>query len=153
VLGPAPGAVILRSDVVRKRLHGVVSGDRLPPEAYRKEASRRVYDALAARAAALVGAGHAAIVDAVFLDRNERAQIEAVAADAGVPFDGLWLRAPEDVLVGRVAARRDDASDATPEVVRRQLAIDPGEIAWRALEASGPLDDVALAARDLLAMR
>ena len=29
-LGPAPGAVVLRSDVVRKRLHGVAPGDRLP---------------------------------------------------------------------------------------------------------------------------
>jgi uncharacterized protein len=152
-LGPAPGAVILRSDIVRKRLHGVASGDRLPPEAYRKEASRPVYDALAARAAALVGAGHAAIVDAAFLDPSERAQIEAVAVEAGIAFDALWLSAPEAVLVGRVAARRGDASDATPEVVRRQLAIDPGEIVWRPLEVSGPLDDVALAARDLLALR
>jgi uncharacterized protein len=152
-LGPAPGAVILRSDVARKRLHGVGSGDRLPPEAYRKEASRPVYDALAGRGAALVGAGHAAIVDAVFLDPGERGQIEAVAAAAGVPFDGLWLRAPEDVLARRVAARRGDASDATPEVVRRQLAIDPGAMTWRALEVSGPLDDVVRAARDLLALR
>jgi uncharacterized protein len=152
-LGPAPGAVILRSDVARKRLHGVASGDRLPPEAYRKEASRPVYDALAARATALVGAGHAAIVDAVFLDPRERVQIEAVAAEAGVPFEGLWLSAPEDVLVGRVAARRGDASDATPEVVRRQLAIDPGAMAWRPLDVSGALDEVVLAARDLLALR
>ena len=110
-----------------------------------------MYDALAARAAALVGAGHAAIVDAVFLDPMERAQIEAVAAAAGVRFDGLWLCAPEEVLVGRVAARRGDASDATPEVVRRQLAIDPGAMSWRALEVSGPPEGVAVAARSLLA--
>jgi len=152
-LGPAPGAVIVRSDVVRKRLHGVAPGDRLPPAAYRKEASRAVYDALAARAAALVGAGHAAIVDAVFLDPEERAQIEAVAADAGVPFVGLWLRAPEDVLVGRVAGRRGDASDATPEVVRAQLAIDPGPMSWRPLDAGGPAAGVADAARSLLASK
>ncbi len=151
-LGPAPGAVILRSDVVRKRLHGVASGDRLPPQAYRKEASRAVYDTRATRAAALVGAGHAAIVDAAFLDPKERAQIEAVAAKAGVPFDGLWLSAPEDVLVGRVAARRGDASDATPEVVRRQLAFDRGAISWPPLDVSGPVEGVAVAARRLLAL-
>jgi uncharacterized protein len=149
-LGPAPGAVILRSDVTRKRLRGVAPGDPLPPEAYRKEASGVVYDALAARAATLVGAGHAAVVDAVFLDPKERAQIEALAAAAGVRFDGLWLSAPEDVLVGRVAARRGDASDATPEVVRRQLAIDPGAMSWQALEVSGPPEGVAIAARSLL---
>jgi aminoglycoside phosphotransferase family enzyme/predicted kinase len=150
-LGPSPGAVILRSDVVRKRLHGVAPAERLPSEAYRKEASRAVYDALAARAAVLVGAGQAAIVDAAFLDPRERRQIEAVATQAGVPFDGLWLQAPEQVLVARVAGRHGDASDATPEVVRAQLAIDPGPISWRALDVSGPMERVADAARGLLA--
>jgi len=149
-LGPSPGAVILRSDVVRKRLHGVAPADRLPPEAYRKQASRPVYDALTARAAALVGAGHAAIVDAAFLDPAERVQIEGVAAEAGVPFDGLWLQAPEDVLVERVAGRRGDPSDATPDVVRAQLAIDPGPISWRPLDVSGHAEGIADAARRLL---
>jgi uncharacterized protein len=146
-LGPAPGAVILRSDVVRKRLHGVAPGDRLPREAYRKEASRAVYDALAARAAVLVRAGHAAIVDAVFLDPDERAQIERVAREAGVPFQGLWLSAPEDVLVQRLAARRGDASDATPDVLRQQLAIDPGALTWPLLDVSGSPQQVAAQAR------
>jgi uncharacterized protein len=152
-LGPAPGAVVLRSDVVRKRLFGVAPRDRLPPEAYRQESSRAVYVALAARATTLVRAGHVAIVDAVFLDPEERAQIEAVAAAASVPFLGLWLSAPEQDLVRRVAARRGDASDATPEVVRRQLAIDPGALGWRTLDVSGPLEGVALAAQRLLALR
>jgi uncharacterized protein len=149
-LGPAPGAVVLRSDVARKRLFGVASGERLPERAYRKEVARDVYDALAARAAAVVAAGHAAIVDAVFLDPKERAQVEAVAAGAGVPFRGLWLSAPEEVLVERVAERRGDVSDATPEVVRGQLAIDPGAMSWRRLEASGFSEEVAVAARTLL---
>ena len=133
-LGPAPGAVILRSDVARKRLHGVAPGDRLPPEAYRKEASGAVYDALAARAAALVGAGHAAIVDAVFLDPKERAQIEAVAAAAGVRFDGLWLCAPEERVggprrgapgrrLGRDARSRAAATGYRP---RRDVVAGPG---------------------------
>jgi predicted kinase len=138
--------------VARKRRFGVAPRDRLPPEAYRKQTSRAIYDTLAARAATLVKAGHAAIVDAVFLDPKERDQIEAVAAAAGVPFLGLWLSAPEDVLVRRVAMRRGDASDATPEVVRRQLAIDPGPLGWRTLDVSGPPEGVADAARRLLAL-
>jgi hypothetical protein len=149
-LGPAPGAVVLRSDVVRKRLHGVAPGDRLPSVAYRKEASRAVYDALAARADALVRAGHAAIVDAVFLDPTERAQMERVAIDAGVPFQGLWLTAPEEVLVQRLMARRGDVSDATPEVLRQQLATDPGPLTWPLLDVSGSPEAVAARARALL---
>ena len=108
---------MLRSDVVRKRLHAVAPSDRLPRTAYRKEASRPVYDALAGRAAVLVRAGHATIVDAVFLDPAERAQIEGVAHEASVPFQGLWLSAPKDILAQRVAARRGDVSDATPDVL------------------------------------
>jgi hypothetical protein len=149
-LGPAPGAVVLRSDVVRKRLHGGTPGDRLPPAAYRKEASRPVYDTLAARAAVLARAGHATIVDAVFLDPAERAQIERVALEAGVPFQALWLSAPAAILLQRVAARRGDVSDATPDVLRQQLATDPGPLTWPLLDVSGSPETVAAQARALL---
>ena len=152
-LGPAPGAAILRSDVVRKRLHGVMPGERLPPEAYRKQASRAVYDALAERAAVLVRAGHAAIVDAVFLDPDERAQIERVATDAGVPFQALWLTAPEHILVQRLTARRGDVSDATPDVLGQQLATGPGALTWPMLDVSGSPQQVAAQARALLGLQ
>jgi aminoglycoside phosphotransferase family enzyme/predicted kinase len=151
-LGTAPGAVILRSDVVRKRMYGLAPDERLRPDAYQKEISRHVYDTLTKRAAALVVAGHAAVVDAVFLDAQERAQIERAADDAGVSFQGLWLTAPEDVLVRRVSARRGDASDATPDVLRQQLATDPGMLTWPALDVSGSPERVAARARDLLGL-
>jgi uncharacterized protein len=151
-LGASPGAVILRSDVVRKRMYGLAPDERLPPDAYQKEISRHVYDTLTKRAAAIVGAGHAAIVDAVFLDAEERAQIEQAADDAGVSFQGLWLTAPEDVLVRRVSARRGDASDATPDVLKQQLAADPGILAWPTLDVSGPPERVAAQACDLLGL-
>jgi aminoglycoside phosphotransferase family enzyme/predicted kinase len=151
-LGAAPGAVVLRSDVVRKRMYGIAPDERLPPDAYQKEISHRVYDTLTKRAVALVGAGHAAIVDAVFLDPEERAQIERAADDAGVSFQGLWLTAPEDVLVRRVRARRGDASDATPEVLKQQLAADPGILTWPTLDVSGPPERVAAHTCDLLGL-
>jgi predicted kinase len=150
-LGPAPGAVVLRSDVVRKRLHGVPPSARLGPEAYRREVTRDVYRTLARRADALVRAGHGAIVDAVFLDPAERAEIEQIAAAAGIPFQGFWLDADADVLLGRVAARRGDASDATAEVLRRQLAIDPGAVRWRKLDASRSIDAMVAEVRTELA--
>jgi uncharacterized protein len=149
-IGAAPGAVVLRSDVVRKRMHGIAPGERLPPEAYQKEISGLVYDALTKRAAAIVRAGHAAIVDAVFLDPDERAQVEQVADDAGVCFQGLWLTAPEDVLVRRIRGRRGDASDATPNVLREQLAADPGTLTWPMVNVTGSPEDVAAQARALL---
>lgn len=57
----------------------------------------------------------------------------------GVPFDAVWLTADRDTLVARVAARRHDASDATPDVVDAQLQYEVGEIslAWRVIDAGG----------------
>jgi aminoglycoside phosphotransferase family enzyme/predicted kinase len=152
-LGAAPGAVILRSDVIRKQMYGIALDERLPAEGYQKEVSGRVYGALMERAAALVGAGHAAIVDAVFLDAAERAQIEQVAADAGVTFQGLWLTAPQHVLMRRVRARRGDASDATPDVLTQQLATDPGVLTWPTVDVDGPPEIVAARACELLSAR
>src|SRR5262249_30314510 len=65
-LAPAPGAVLLRSDVERKAMFGVAENEKLPPEAYTLGVGQRVYAALAAQARRLLTAGHSAIVDAVF---------------------------------------------------------------------------------------
>jgi hypothetical protein len=136
-IGRPPGAVVLRADVIRKGLFGVGETDQLPVEAYRPEASARVYRAIAARAAEALAAGHGALADAVHAGAEERAAIAKVAGAAGVRFSGLWLAAPEATLLQRVAGRSGDASDADATVVRRQLGYDLGEIAWDRLDASG----------------
>jgi uncharacterized protein len=151
-LGAAPGAVLLRSDVVRKALCGARPTERLAPDAYDQRVSRRVYDTLAARATEILAAGQAAIVDAVFLDPEERVRIEQVAAGRGVRFDGLWLTAPAEVLAQRLEARRGDASDATLAVLRDQLAADPGPIAWHTVDCGGAPETVAAAAAAALGM-
>ncbi|GGG18794.1 hypothetical protein GCM10010964_03820 [Caldovatus sediminis] len=142
-LGPAPGAVILRTDEIRKRRFGVPPERRLPPEAYAEPVSAAVHAELFAAAGTAVRAGHAVIADAVFLDPANRAGIEAVARAAGARFDGLWLEAPLEVLRRRIGARRHDASDATAAVLERAARTDPGPIAWRRVDASG--DPVPLA--------
>lgn len=144
-LGPAPGAVVLRSDVARKALFGVEARTRLPAAAYAPEVGARVYRRLMRRAEAILAAGHAAILDATFLSAQERRAAGALADRAGVPFTGLWLDAPEDVLAARIAARQDaasDASDADIAVLRRQRArLDPPSD-WARLDAAGPPDAV-----------
>jgi uncharacterized protein len=150
-LGAAPGAVLLRSDVIRKKLFGAAPTDRLGPEAYREEVSAKVYDTLVSRAAVLVGAGHSAIIDAVSLQARERDRIAQVATDAGVPFAGLWLTASAETLLARVQGRKGDASDATAKVLRAQLEVDPGPLAWSKVDAGGKPETVAAAARAVLA--
>ena len=141
-LGVAPGALICRSDEIRKRQHKAAPEDRLPPRAYHPEKSVAVFAELAAEVETAAKAGHAAIADATFMNLDHRALIEAAAARAGVPFIGLWLTAPQAVLEARVIARSGDASDATLEVLRGAIKGDPGAGAWRAVDAS---DDQAAA--------
>ena len=152
-VGPVPGAIHLRSDLERKSLHGVEETERLGPGAYTEEARGKVYASLRTKAREVLAAGHAAVVDAVFDRPEERAEIEAVAAELGVAFRGLWLGAPPRRLLDRVEARKGDASDATPDVVRRQLAGDPGPLTttWVSVDAGGNAAATLAKAREGLA--
>lgn len=135
-IGAAPGAVVLRSDEIRKRLCGVPPLERLGPDGYTPEISRRVYGALCAEAAAVVQAGSSAIVDAVWARPADRRAIEQTAIDAGVPFTGIWLEAAEPLLLQRVQHRQADASDADASVVQQQIAGGAGPIGWQRIDAS-----------------
>jgi predicted kinase len=110
-----------------------------------------VYAGLTARAQAALTAGRAVIADAVYATPAERDAIEAVARELSVPFIGIWLEAPAEQIIGRVAGRQGDASDATPTVVEKQLAYDIGPLTWQKLDASPAPDTVASAARRLIA--
>jgi aminoglycoside phosphotransferase family enzyme/predicted kinase len=135
-MGAAPGAVVIRSDEIRKQLCGVAALDRLGPEGYSLETSERVYAAVAGRATLIVRAGHSAIVDAVHARPADRQAIERVAADLSVPFVGIWLDAPESTLIARVEERRHDVSDADADVIRMQRSQGTGPMSWRRVEAS-----------------
>jgi len=151
-LGAAPGALLFRSDVERKRILGVAEGERLPESAYQGRINAQVYDQMLERARRGLAAGRGVIVEATFLRREDRATVRKLAEAAGVPFCGLWLTAPRETLMDRVAAREGDASDATPAVVAGQLERAPGEgIAWPAVDASAAPDTVAARARAVLA--
>src|SRR5690606_2780044 len=135
--GRPVGAVIARSDIVRKALFHQPPESPLGPEGYTPAVSRMVYDTLADRAARVLADGQAVVIDAVFLDAAERVRMQTVAREASVPFVGLWIDAPESVLVARVAARVDDASDATPAVVRSRQAGGARPAAWIRIGGAG----------------
>lgn len=136
-LGAAPGAWLLRSDVERKRLFGIAPEAPLPAAAYARGTSDRVYAGLRVDARLALDAGHTIVCDAVFGRAEDRAEMARVAEDAGVPFVGLWLDAPDEVAVARVTARRGDASDADAAVVRAQAHTvePPGD--WTRIDAAG----------------
>ena len=137
-LGASPGAVVMRTDEVRKRLAGLSPTERAPPDAYAPEPTARAYDALFDSARAILRAGQAVVLDATFIDPGLRVRAESLAAECGVAFHGIWLEAPAPVLAQRVSARRGDASDATVETLESQLGRDLGTLAWERVDASGP---------------
>ena len=130
-IGRAPGAVVVRSDVERKRRAGIALEAHMPAGSYRPESSAEVYAACLARAEQILRAGQSAILDAVYAREDERHAVEALARQVGVPFEGIWLDVPKEVAQARVAARQSDASDATPAVVERQFGYDLGRIDWQ----------------------
>jgi hypothetical protein len=151
-VGPAPGARVVRSDIARKRLAGVSALTRLGPEGYTPAMTRRTYEAVYRQAQRGLEAGHAVIADAVFARPAQRQAIAAAAARAGVPFDGVWLEAPAPVMECRIGGRRRDASDATPEVLRRQLGYGVGKLTWARLDTSGEREDTVDRAKALFGL-
>lgn len=125
---PGGRAIRLRSDVERKRLHGLseqqASGSGLNSGLYSAQAHGDTYASLLARSEDLLRQGWTVLVDAAFLRQHERAAFAALAGARGVPFHLLAPEAPAAVLRERIAARQargGDASEATLAVLEQQL--------------------------------
>ncbi len=123
------GAIRIRSDVERKRLFGLARLERseapLAGGIYGREATLRTYRRLLDLATEVVAAGHVAVVDATFLEREQRRPFEALARERNIPLLILSLQAPAALLRQRVRARSrqgTDPSEAGLEVLEHQLA-------------------------------
>ena len=136
-VGAAPGARVVRTDVIRKRLAGVHPNDKLGPDGYTAEMTTKTYAAFAEQTLATLSAGHSVIMDAVFAKPEQRTAAAAIAERASIPFLGIWVDAPEDVRLARVEERKNNVSDANAAVARAQSEYDLGEMAWRQVDSSG----------------
>ncbi|MDI7862759.1 AAA family ATPase [Rhizobiaceae bacterium n13] len=141
-LGPPPGARIVESDRIRKAMHGVAAETRLPAAAYRGEISERVYREMAWRASLILSEGGTVVADAVFDRSDHRDLIEKAAKDPHVPFCGIWLEADPAILWQRVDGRKDGPSDATVDILARQLDRKIGDVGWQKIDAALPPEEV-----------
>ncbi len=132
-LGAAPGALMLRSDEIRKRLCHVPPEQRLPVTAYTAAMNEAVNRELLTLARVAADGGHSVIADATFLDPDLRS---AIARMQVAPFKGFWLQAPLSVLEERIAQRRRDASDATVDILRATASRDHGPVEWMVVDAT-----------------
>ncbi|MGZ8400932.1 MAG: AAA family ATPase, partial [Methyloceanibacter sp.] len=140
----------VRSDIERKRLFGVAQGQKLPDQAYAPEVSDLVYALCRKRAKLALAAGQAVIVDAVHARPEERQALAILAKNQGVPFTGLWLEAPREMMRDRVASRTSDVSDATIDVVDQQLTYDLGPQSFEVIDASLPFEEVVASCVEVL---
>jgi uncharacterized protein len=143
-VGAPPGARIVESDRVRKAMHGVAAETRLPASAYSLEISEKVYREMAWRAGAILSQGGCVVADAVFDRLADRRRIERAAADQASPFLGFWLAAGPDLLWARVRDRKEGPSDATLDILSRQLQRQPDAIDWRLVDAGRTAPEVVL---------
>ena len=131
-----PTVLVLRSDAIRKALWGVSETTRLPPEAYRSDVSEQVYDQMHETAAIALKQGIPVLLDATHTHPESRRAAVDLAKSLDIPFQGIWATAPKDVLIQRVSARTNDASDADAAVVRLQFKQDWGSIDWEEVDTS-----------------
>lgn len=149
-IAAAPGALHLRSDIERKKLFHIPATARLESNAYDPAISEQVYQHLMTLGRVCLKAGHSVILDATFRADHERRAAARLAADANVPFSGIWLHAPPAVRLTRVQDRVGDASDATPEVAAKQSSSDTFPPGWTPLDAAGTPDATCKIALGLL---
>jgi aminoglycoside phosphotransferase family enzyme/predicted kinase len=153
------GAVRVRSDVERKRMHGLGALERrstgVESGLYAAEATEATYGRLTALARDVLTAGITVIVDATFLARRQRDRFRDLARELGAAFAIVDFTANEPTLRARVARRAaagSDASDADLAVLEHQLATreplaDDERVFAVPYDAEAPLD----AAREPLA--
>jgi len=123
-------AVVLRSDLERKRLLGLdATADATAHGGYAPDVTRRTYGRLAEAATVAANGGYVAVVDATFLRRGDRQEFADLAQQLGVPYAIVACEAPVAVLEARIAqraSRSGNVSDADGSVLHEQLAsLDP----------------------------
>ncbi len=120
------GAIRIRSDVERKRLHGLQPGEpenlEIDKGIYNQEATERTYLKLEELAGQIIDAGYTVIVDGVFLHDQQRQLFRHLATKRNVPFTILQCTASIETLRKRITERKGGVSDANLAVLESQYA-------------------------------
>jgi predicted kinase len=109
-------AIRIRSDVERKRLHGLSPLARSGPQAdnlYGAVATERTFARLHVLARELLSAGMPVIVDAAFLQREEREQFRRLAHERKIPFAIASMKTSVGTMRERIVQREIKSNDAS----------------------------------------
>lgn len=133
-------AILLSSDIERKAQLQVAETQPLPDSAYTAKSAQLNYQRLIEKAQIAMSANQTVVVDATFLASEQRRHIETLIETPGKPFIGIWLDVPTEILESRIRKRSSNASDATVEVLRKQLKDPVKDMNWHKINASDSLD-------------
>ena len=126
-------AIRIRSDRERQRMFG--KGKReggavtIGEGVYSGDATRQTYGKLAELAEAVLQSGYSVIIDATFLERQQRDEFKQLADRVKAPIHILFFHADADVLRQRIRGRQregNDISEADLSVLEHQLAVYAG---------------------------
>jgi predicted kinase len=124
------GAICLRSDAERKRLAGLTlhakTNSGLYQDLYDPKVTQQTYAYLTSLAENIINAGYSVIVDAAFLQKEQRALFSALAKRLQVPFFIEVCQVDNDELEKRLLARQQqtqEISEADLAVLQAQQAV------------------------------
>jgi aminoglycoside phosphotransferase family enzyme/predicted kinase len=113
------GAVILRTDSIRKHLHDKNLYERYD-DIYSEQHTEDTYDALFEYSKNILDVGYTIILDGSFLKRHQRTKVIKLAKKTGKALCFLNIEANMELIKTRLDRRKDDVSDADIEVMEAQ---------------------------------
>jgi aminoglycoside phosphotransferase family enzyme/predicted kinase len=119
----ANAAVHVRSDIERKRLYGYTALQTTQGEIYQADASQQTYQRLLTLAEHCLTAGYSVIIDATFLQRDQRKACQHLAESLTIAYTIIDFQLPLACLEQRIQQRlqsQHDASEATLDVLHQQ---------------------------------
>ncbi len=126
-LGRCTGGMVFASDAVRKELAGLEPGRSAAAEwqggIYTGDWTARTYGRLLELANRTLDQGRSAIVDATFLDNEQRDRFVAAARERSLPAGIVWTELDDETARVRIEQRaraRNSPSDATVAIRQHQ---------------------------------
>ena len=111
------GGIRIRSDVLRMQL----KNKDLSAPLYSDTTSDQVYRDLRDQSRLILNAGFSVVADATFLSRKHRKWFRELASELNIDFQILACQADTEVLRSRIKSRANDPSEATVQVLQKQV--------------------------------
>lgn len=89
---PAPGAILLRDEVIKKQIRGLMPQQHFEKTTDSPSFNTVLYAVLVQQVKAILSAHSSVIIDANLTQEAQRTALTQVATDLNIPFVGLWIK-------------------------------------------------------------